>query len=197
MRRGQHEQSSTWRTVSDLPDHKVRVSPDGIRVDEARLTDGSWRSTAPTPTAGSNRRRSDAEPGHQAAAQAGPMVALASSIRPTRAGDWVRSRAERAANEAAKVLDNGGELVPDVADPRAPRHHRPADDDADMAAVVAGMNGRTRRAMWTLGQARATPESEWQPKVPGFDGGVRGSAPVAPKSQGEWLLRINRREDAA
>ena len=64
------------------------------------------------------------------------MIALASSIRPTRPGDWVRARAEHAASEAAKVLDNGGESLPDVRDPRAPRHHQPADDGADMGSVV-------------------------------------------------------------
>jgi len=41
--------SSTWRTVRDLPDHKVRVSPDGIRVEEERLPDCSWRSTRTYP----------------------------------------------------------------------------------------------------------------------------------------------------
>ena len=66
----------------------------------------------------------------------GRMTALASSVRPTRPGDWTRSRSERAASEAARVLDGGGELVPDVRDPTKPRHQQPADDDADMATVA-------------------------------------------------------------
>lgn len=65
---------------------------------------------------------------------AGRMSALASSIAPVRPGDWVRARAERAAGEAARLLDNGGELVPDVRDPRAPRHQQPAQDDAVVPA---------------------------------------------------------------
>jgi hypothetical protein len=58
----------------------------------------------------------------------GRMTALASGIRPVRPGDWVRSRSEHAASEAAKVLDGGGELAPDVRDPTKPRHQQPADD---------------------------------------------------------------------
>ena len=64
------------------------------------------------------------------------MTALASSVRPTRPGDWTHSRSERAAAEADRLLTGGGERVPSVRDPRAPRHHQPAGDDADMASVV-------------------------------------------------------------
>jgi hypothetical protein len=56
------------------------------------------------------------------------MTALASSIRPQRPGDWTYSRAERAAAEAGRLLDNGGEVVPDVADPTKPRHSQPDED---------------------------------------------------------------------
>jgi hypothetical protein len=66
---------------------------------------------------------------------AGRMSALASSIAPVRPGDWTRSRSERAASEAARLLDNGGELTPDVRDPRKPRYSEPAEDDD--AVVVA------------------------------------------------------------
>jgi hypothetical protein len=58
----------------------------------------------------------------------GRMSGLASAIRPTRPGDASFSRAERAAAEAARLLDMGGEVAPRHADPTKPRHHAPADD---------------------------------------------------------------------
>jgi hypothetical protein len=54
------------------------------------------------------------------------MSALATVVRPVRPGDWVRARAERAAQAAAALLDQGGELMPDVRDPQTPRHAPPA-----------------------------------------------------------------------
>jgi hypothetical protein len=60
------------------------------------------------------------------------------------------------------------------------------------------MNDKTRAAMRAFGYAPAdTHESDATPEpkpVPGFDGGVRGPAPVAPESHGAWLLRVIRGE---
>jgi hypothetical protein len=58
---------------------------------------------------------------------ASQMIALASSVRPTRPGDWVRSRSERAAREAATLLERGGELTPDVRNPTEPRSSQPGE----------------------------------------------------------------------
>jgi hypothetical protein len=64
------------------------------------------------------------------------MNALASSVRPVQPGDWARARAERAAAEASKLLDQG-EVEPDVRSPLEPRHPQPVEgDEADVVAMV-------------------------------------------------------------
>jgi hypothetical protein len=63
-------------------------------------------------------------------ALASQMSALASQLGRLRPGDHVHSRAEAVVREAARLLDVGGELAPDVRDPRLPRYAATADADA-------------------------------------------------------------------
>lgn len=53
------------------------------------------------------------------------MVSLSSALGPMRPGDYSRSLSERAAGEAGRLLDEGGEEAPTCRDPRAPRHGQP------------------------------------------------------------------------
>ena len=63
------------------------------------------------------------------------MAALASTVRPIRPGDITRSQAERVANEAGRMLDNGGEVAPTLThDPRSPRYAEP---EPGAEAVIA------------------------------------------------------------